>query len=200
MVEKELDGAQRALEESVRRARELGNFRAVGLWTNTLGGIALLQENYPRARDLFEQSLAIHRSLDDAWGTLGAISSLALLALEEGDNEAARRLLDESLELLRIRRHHYRVAKSLELSARLAAAQDRNRRAARLFAAASVSRESVGREMFEGEVWPDPAPHIAHVRSVLGELAFAEAWAHGKAMTLDQSIAYALAEAETEHA
>ena len=54
--------------------------------------------------------------------------------------------------------------------------------------------------MFEGEVWPDPAPHIAHVRSVLGEQAFAEAWAQGKAMTLDQSLAYALAEAETEHA
>ena len=48
--------------------------------------------------------------------------------------------------------------------------------------------------MFEGEVWPDPAPHIARLRSVLGEPAFDETWAQGTAMTLDQSLAYALKE------
>ena len=178
----------------MRRARELGNLRSVGLWTKALGGIALLQHEYPRARELFEQSLAILRSLDDAWGILGSLSSLALVALEEHDNETARRLLDESLELLRKSGHHYRAANSLELSARLAAAEDRNRRAARLYAAASASRESISAEMFEGEVWPDPAPHIARLRSVLGESAFDETWAQGQAMTLDEALDLALEE------
>ena len=149
---------------------------------------------YPRARELFEQSLAILRSLDDAWGILGSLSGLALVALEEHDNEAARRLLDESLELLRKSGHHYRAANSLELAARLAAAQDRDRRAARLYGAASVFRGSIGAGMFECEVWPDPAPHIARLRSVLGEPAFAETWAQGTAMTLDEALTYALEE------
>ena len=48
--------------------------------------------------------------------------------------------------------------------------------------------------MFECEVWPDPAPHIARLRAALGEQAFAETWAQGKAMTLDQALAYALEE------
>ena len=200
MVQRELDGAQRALEESVRRARELGNLRSVGHWTKALGGIAILRDDYPRARELFEQSLAIYRSLEDAWGILGSVSSLALVALEERHNETARRLLDESLELLRRSGYHYRVAKSLELLARLATAQNRDRRAARLYGAASASHESNGAGMFEGEVWPDPAPHIAHVRSVLGERVFDEEWAQGTAMTLDQSLTYALAEVDTEHA
>ncbi len=193
-VEGELEDARRALEESVRRAGELGNLRSVGLWTKALGGIALLQLEYPRARELFERSLAILRTLNDAWGILGSLSSLALVALEEHDNETARRLLEESLKLLRKSGHHYRVANSLELSARLAAAENRNRRAARLYAAASASRQSISAEMFEGEVRPDPGPHIAHLRSVLGESAFDETWAQGQAMTLDEALDLALEE------
>ena len=190
----ELDDAQRVLEESVRRARELGNLRSVGSWTKGLAGITFLQGNYPRARELFEQSLAILRSLDDAWGILGSLSGLALVALEEHDNGSARRLLNESLELLRKSGHHYRAANSLEIAARLAAAEGRDRRAARLYGAASVFRGSMSVGMFECEVWPDPAPHIARLRSALGEEAFAEAWAQGRAMTLDESLDYALAE------
>ena len=191
MVQGELDGAQRALEEGVRRSRELGNLRSVGHWTKALGGIALLRNQHSRARELFEQSLAIYRSLDDAWGILGSVSSLALVALEEHDSNGARRLLHEGLELVRKSGHHYRAAKILDLSARLAASEDRESRAARLFGAASGIRESIDAEMFEGEVWPDPAAYVADLRSVLGESEFDEAWAEGQAMTLDEALQYA---------
>jgi predicted ATPase/DNA-binding SARP family transcriptional activator len=190
-VQGELDAAQCALEESVRIAHELGNLRSIAHWTKALGGIALLGNEYPQARELFEQCLAIYRRLDDAWGILGSVSSLALVALEEHDNETARRLLDESLVLLRKSGHHYRAAKSLELSARLAAAQNRNQRAVCLYGAASVARASMGALAFEGEVWPDPAPAIARLRSVLGEPAFDETWARGLGMTLDEALDYA---------
>ena len=193
-VQGELDDAQRLIEEGVRRARELGNLRSVGAWTKGLGGITLLQGNYPRARELFEQGLAVLRSLDDAWGILGSLSGLALVALEEHDNGSARRLLNENLELLRKSGHHYRAANSLEIAARLAAAEGRDHRAARLYGAASVFRGSMDAGMFECEVWPDPAPQIARLRSALGEDAFAEAWAQGRAMSFDESLDYALAE------
>ena len=42
--------------------------------------------------------------------------------------------------------------------------------------------------------WPDPDTAVAELRSALGEEAFAEAWAQGRAMGLDESLAYALAE------
>jgi predicted ATPase len=190
-VQGELDAAQRALEEGMRRARELGNVRSVGHWTKALGGIAVRRREYPRARELFDQSLAIYRSLDDAWGILGSTSSLALVALEENDSERAQPLLDESLRLLRRSGHRYRAAMILDLSARLAAALGRARRAAHLYGAASAFRESSA-ETFEGEVWPDPAPRIAGLRSALGESAFHEAWAQGQAMTLDEALDFAL--------
>jgi predicted ATPase/DNA-binding SARP family transcriptional activator len=194
MVQGELDGAQLALEEAIRRAHALGNLRSVGHWAKALGWTAVLQEDYPRARELFEQSLGVYHSLDDVWGILGAVSSLALVALEEHDNDGARRLLHESLELLRKSGHTYRAAKILDLFGRLAAAEDRNRRAACLFAAAGAIREASGIEWFEGEVRPDPTPYIARLRSVLGSAAFDEAWADGHAMALDEALDYALDE------
>jgi predicted ATPase/DNA-binding SARP family transcriptional activator len=190
-VQGQLDDAQRVVEDSVRRARELGNLRSVGSWTKALGGITFLQGNYPRARELFEQSLAIFRNLDDAWGTLGTLSGLALVALEEHDNGSARRLLHENLALLKKSGHQYRAAKALEIAARLAAANGRHRRAVRLYGAANVVRGSASAVMFECEVWPDPAPHVAQVRDVLGETAFAEAWAQGEAMTHGDALEYA---------
>jgi len=191
----ELDEAQRATEESVRRARELGNVRSVGSWTRCLGRIVFLRGDYAQARRLFEESLAIHRDLGDTWGIAGSLASLALVALEAGEAEAAQRLLDESLELGRAGGHPYRVAISLGVSARLAAAQDRPARAARLYGAADVFREAMGIE--PNEVSLDPAPRVDQLRNALGEKAFAEAWTQGEAMTLGDAIAYALDERDT---
>jgi hypothetical protein len=151
-----------------------------------------MQTDYPRAHALFEESLAIYRSLDDPWGTIGSLSGLALVALEQDDYGTARHLLEETIGLLQRSGHHFRVANSLEIAARLAAAQNRHGSAARMYAAASVVRGAMTVGMFECEAWPDPAPNIADLRSVLGEREFTDAWSQGKAMTLDQAIAYAL--------
>lgn len=78
------------------------------------------------------------------------------------------------------------------MSAREArAGPDNAQRAARLFGAAAALRERAGaaaaardRAKFERDV--------AAVRATLGPPAFDAAWAEGRAMPLDQAIAYAL--------
>ena len=75
----ELDEAERLIEESVRAARQLGNVRSVANWTRALGGIALARRDYAQARLFFEESLALHRTLDDPWGISHSLSSLALV-------------------------------------------------------------------------------------------------------------------------
>ncbi len=94
-VQGELDDAQactRGERADSARARKPPQRRVLdaGLWPASPSSVG----NYPRARELFEQSLAILRSLDDAWGVLGSLSGLALVALEEHDNRSARRLLE----------------------------------------------------------------------------------------------------------
>ena len=102
-------------------------------------------------------------------------------------------MLAESIAIEREAGDRLGLAGNLEVFARLAVAQGRPARAGRLYACASVLRESVGFDAFEVG-WPDPEPDVAQLRSALGEDAFAEAWEQGCAMTLDESLDYALAE------
>ena len=76
---------------------------------------------------------------------------------------------------------------------RLAAAQGRPVRAARLYGCASVLRESVGIAPVRARL-ARPGAGVARLRATLGEEAFAEAWAEGRALTLDESLDYALEE------
>jgi len=71
-------------------------------------------------------------------------------------------------------------------------ARGESERAARLFAAAEVVREDIDyalpvpdRDEYEGTV--------AGIRTTIGGMTFAAAWAEGRAMTLEQAIEYALA-------
>ena len=166
----ELDDAQRGSRRACGERASAGISAASGHGRKVWAGSPPARD-YPQARELFEQSLAILRSLDDAWGTLGSLSGLALVALEEHDYGTARRLLDESLELLRMSGHRYRTANTLEIAARLAGARVSTCRGARLYAAANVVRGSRAVGMFECEAWPDPPPHVARLRSDLGEQA-----------------------------
>ena len=109
-----------------------------------LGGIALARGDYPQARALFEESLGIHRTLDDPWGISHSLSRLALVSLEAHDNDAARRLVAESLAIEREVGDRLGQLFNFEVLAELAAADGRPARAARLYACASVLREADG--------------------------------------------------------
>ena len=189
----ELDDAEQALEESVRAARRLGNTRSVGNWLRALGSISLARCDYAQARLCFEESLAVGRSLGDRWEVAHSLSNLALVAQEARQEDSARRMLEESLAIEREAGDRLGLAGNLEVFAQRAAAQGLSARASRLDGSASILREAVGFDAFEVG-WPDPAPRIARLRSALGASAFAEAWEQGRAMTLDESLDYALAE------
>ncbi len=187
----EIDDAERAFEDAVRIARSYGNLRSVGSWQKSLAGIAIIRGDHTRARRLLEESLAIHRDLDDAWGVSHSLSNLSFLALEAGDGETARTLLSEALAIERESGHQPRLANALEMSARLAAADGQPARATRLYARAALLRERIQGLTFEVG-WPDPTPNLDDLRSRVGEGAFAEEWARGRAMTVIDAIDQAI--------
>ncbi len=115
-------------------------------------------------------------------------------AQETRDYDTARRLLAESLAIERESGERLGLAANLEVYGRLAAAQGQLVRAVCLYGSASVLRESVGLDACELG-WPDPEPHVDRLRAALGVEAFAEAWEEGRALTLDESLDYALGEA-----
>ena len=85
------------------------------------------------------------------------------------------------------------MAASIEGLAGLAAAQGQAGRAARLFGAAEALRESVSNRIPPSER-AEYDHNIAAARAQLSEAAFAASWAGGRAMSLEQAVAYALDE------
>ena len=189
----ELDDAERTLEEAVGFARSHGNLRSVGSWQKTLAGIAIIRGDQARAGRLFEESLTIHRDLDDAWGVSHCLTNLSFLALEAGDAETARTLLSEALAIERESGHQPRLANALEMSARLAAADENPVLAIRLYARAALMSEHVRGLTFEVG-WPHPTPNLDDLRSRVGEEIFEEEWARGRAMSLIEAIDQAIGE------
>jgi hypothetical protein len=143
------------------------------------------------ARMLLEQSLAIRRQVGSKWHIATSLYSLAEVALCQGDYPEVTAHLAESLVLYQELGSRIDMTNTLEQFAWAAASQAQLERAARLWGAAQAQREAIGSQIPPGERL-DCEFAVAAGRAQLGEETFAAAWAVGRAMTLEQAIAYAL--------
>jgi predicted ATPase/DNA-binding winged helix-turn-helix (wHTH) protein len=77
------------------------------------GAMAYRQGDYPAARTLHEESLAIKRARGDRLGTAGSLNNLGALAYDEGNYAAARGFFEESLAIARELGDRWRTANFL---------------------------------------------------------------------------------------
>ncbi len=94
--------AHTLLEESLRLYQELGDTHRVA-WVRYLQARLLFisQQNQALAQQLAEQSLAHFRKLDSALYSAAPLGVLGFIRLEQGELEAARPLLEDSLLIIR---------------------------------------------------------------------------------------------------
>jgi predicted ATPase/class 3 adenylate cyclase len=150
-------------------------------WTG--GDNALAYAHYAGSAKLF-------RDAEFKPGLAAALCGLGKLACCQADFDAARMYLAESLITRRELGHPREIAESLEGFAALAAALGQAERAGRLLGAASFLREKVEQLLHPPE--RDDCDRIAATaQAQQGEVAFAAAWIEGRAMSLEQAIAYA---------
>ena len=129
----------------------------------------------------------------------GHLAYLSAVALEHGDEHRAGVEVRESLRVFRALGDRMFGIQALEVSARLAVAQGQRtapgqpalRRAARLFGAAEAIREQVASPIMSLDRGPYERG-LAALRAHLDAAALQVAWAEGRALTLEQAIAYAL--------
>ena len=183
------------LEESTDLFLEVGDRWGAAL---TLSFSAVAWRNrgdHARAKGRAERGLALSREIGDRQGTSVALYILAGLVQTEGDYEQATRLFEEGLELSAEVGNETNVAYCLEGLAGVAGTQGRVARAARLWGAAEALLEAIevtayiyasDRSLYQSRI---PA-----ARAQLGEAAFDEAWAEGKAMTPEEAVEYVLTE------
>jgi predicted ATPase/class 3 adenylate cyclase len=176
-------GQARALYE------ELGTRRGVAdsLWL--LAIVARLEGDTATARARAEQSLRIHRQVDDRFGTTDALHVLGRIALAQGDLATAGSCFLEALDNDERVGNRTGIGIVLDNLAAKAGAEGRHLRAVRLGGASEAIKDAAG-----GHAPPPfidlPDPRDA-ARDALGEEAVAAAWDEGRAMTLDQALAYA---------
>ena len=186
--------ASRALyEESLALFREIGDKLSISNALYCLGNVADALCDYAAAHSLYEESLALYRKLGDKRGISNALNNLGNVFMKQGDYAEARALYEESLALYRKLGDKRGSAYSLEAFADLAWAQEPSARAPLLWGAAEALREGIGAPLPPSERTRYDQ-QVAQVRSVIGEDAFAAAWAEGRAMTLEQVVKYALEE------
>ena len=194
MVAGEQDDHASAFElfsKSLELRRELGYTAGIANALLNLGSVALLQDEFDQAAALSEESLALQRALGDAGGVALSLFNLGTAVLHQGDVERSVMLFEEGLTLGQELGDVRTVAYCLEGLADTARMQEQPARAARLWGAARALRDAnkiplppAERNQYEASV--------AAVRTSLDRATFESNWAVGRAMRLEQAVAYAL--------
>ena len=196
-IEEEGDHARGATlwEESLALAREVGDDHLIGISLAILAHLALMQRDYERAKVRSEEALGVARELGgtSAGFVPSAFINLGIAALGLGEQERAREAFERALLAGRDTGAKPRVIESLEGMASLAGAAGRADRAARLWGAAEAAREADGIALSPGERALHE-PYLDSARSRLGETAWEEALAKGRAMALEEAAEYAVVE------
>ena len=183
--------ARPLFEESIVLARQANDYSTLSL---SLGNLAAMAEN---AGDLDEswsiraESASVAREIGDRHSLGVALAGLALVARRQGKYRESEELFSEALIASSQLGDALAMPRALAGLAGAAAISTEYQRAARLFGAVDAFREVQGtREMTR---WRDISdPDLGTVRGALGDDAFAVMWGEGRAMTLQQAIAYAL--------
>ncbi len=163
----------------------------MGFELSGLGEVALRQRDYARATQLMEESLELRRQLGNKWGVGVSLGMLGWVAMRERDWERAIARLGESLEVRQEIGDKGGSAWCLERLAGVAMAQGQAEKAVRLFGVATVLRSSIGSVI-------DPVDQDRYKKNInslhakLGREKYKAAWDEGRAMTMEQAVAYAL--------
>jgi DNA-binding CsgD family transcriptional regulator len=191
----DLAAARAASAESARLARETGMPMETAAAEIGLAGIAAYAGEWDEARAHLWEALALFRQLGDRYRFNATYSDLAHIERRAGNLAEAQRLYQQSIAVWQEFSQRAAIAHQLECFAFLARAQNQSIRAARLLGAAEALREAIGASM----TTPEEAEYDREVTALHAQLEAETAAAQramGRAMTMDQAIAYALAAGE----
>ena len=126
----------------------------------------------------------------DSWGIASALSDLASLSCDQGNDAEARRLYVESIKVYQEFGHKRGIARALECLAVSAAGQSNAERSLHLAGAAAALRQRLGAPLTPTEQ-PRLEKALEFARRTLGNAA-GTAWMEGWAMPVDQAVREAL--------
>jgi hypothetical protein len=194
MSEKNVAAAQSTLEKSMTLFREDGDKWGYALAVMCLASATHRNDDQVKALALNEQALRVFRELGETYFQSVCLWASGHVRAKLGDWKVGLEQLRESLTLSRSLDSKLEVAACLLRLAEIEGHLEDPARPVRLYWAARTVYDSIG-VRYTGNN-PNLEKQLASCRLALGEAAFAEAEAQGRAMTREQAIAYALEEHE----
>ncbi len=179
------------LEQSLAVRRKIGDRPSLMPTLNNLAIVNRRRSQYARAEELYLESAAIARETDSHKALSHALNGLGEIRLMQDDPVAALAFFRESVAI----RHQLGNRPDLPtLLGNIAMAfyrQGDGLTAARLISASESLRKELGIAV-QPSNRAEIEENIANVRALVGDAAFEQAWAKGRAMSLDEAVAVAL--------
>ena len=183
--------AQTMIEECLRINQACKDPEGTANALLRLGTIVNEQGDTIRAQQLCEEALVLHRSLNHQLGMGLDYALLGDISRARGDNAEALAHYRQCLSLWRERENSVNSARVFNCMADTLSDQGYPELAAMLMAAAAAIREQAGARLTTHEQGRCDAS-LRACRTILGEAAFAAAWAEGRRLTPGQAIDLAL--------
>jgi predicted ATPase/class 3 adenylate cyclase len=186
----DFERARPLLEEALDRFREVGDDHYVLVATDALAWTYGELGDRERRRALHEEVLGQARAQSNEPVIALQLEQLAIFAADERNVDGALSMLKESLQISRDFGDPSAIADTLGYFAAVLVTARRAEEAARLLASAEALHEEFG----SSGAWPakENDEALGRIRAQLEETAFAEAWAQGRALTVDEAVALAL--------
>jgi predicted ATPase/DNA-binding XRE family transcriptional regulator len=180
--------AQVILEESKALFREVDDKWGYAHAVLCLGQAPFMQDDRATALAVHEQALELFRRVGDRYFQSAALRLIGNLELMQGNWSLGQAALLEALTLAQQLDSKYEIGLCLWSLAEAAKTASNPTRAVRLYWAARNVLDSIGKRGVDAEFEND----ISSCRAALSETEFASALEQGRAMTLEQAIAFVL--------
>jgi predicted ATPase/class 3 adenylate cyclase/DNA-binding CsgD family transcriptional regulator len=186
--QQDLERAQILAEQSLAISQELGAILFSALPLGLLGEIHLTEGKYTQAHARLEESIRLSHEAGNRGDSAESLIGLARVAVAQANLAAAHRHYQECLTMLHEVDYQVFIPACLEGLAAVVAAQGEPLKAARLSGTAEALREAMGAPIYP--VYRTGYEQVvATARVQLGEKAFTAAWAEGRAMTPEHTLA-----------
>ncbi len=182
----------RLIERALDLFTETGDQAGLAWGYNQLGELNRLIGDLDRARAAYESSLAICRETGNKRREAIALINLSYVAQGQDDYHQAETYCLAGLALLNELKLEYHCAIALSMLAGPLASQKKAEQAATILGASEgiLERMAVTLQPADRQEIDD---YKAHTRQILEAEAFDNSWHGGKAMSIEQAIAYAFA-------
>ncbi len=189
------DAAREPAERALAYFREAGDLYGIRLALVVLSTFHIVRGDLALAHRYGEEAVDVAREYGLYRELAITLQILGTAVLTAGDLARAHGLFRESLACLVQDRSLFWIARALEFFGQVTCRLGRPRRGLRLLGAADACRATIGAGLFAHDR-DRLAPVLDAAKAELGEAAYEQAWAEGRAAPLDEVLEEAVRQSE----